>query len=173
MIHDPADFGRRVELALALAALGREVAHQVFVGVAKDVIAFRTVLAEVERLVFEDGNQVGQALDNFLAAAQLSGIVEIGHIRQLIGTSQRRDDLLVDLVADVGLALERNHVLKACAFGDGNRCIRNTGIFIADIFDEQQHENIILILTGIHAAAKFITTGPEGGVKLGFFDSHY
>jgi len=50
------------------------MAHQVFVGVAKYVIAFRAVLAEIERLIFEDGDQVGQALDNLLAAAQLAGI---------------------------------------------------------------------------------------------------
>ena len=42
---DAADFGRRVELALALAALGGEVPHQVFVGVAEDVVALGAVLA--------------------------------------------------------------------------------------------------------------------------------
>jgi hypothetical protein len=72
--HDAADLGGRVELPLTLAALGGKMAHQVFVGVAKYVIAFRAVLAEIERLIFEDGDQVGQALDNLLAAAQLAGI---------------------------------------------------------------------------------------------------
>ena len=43
--HDAADFGGRVELALALAALGGEVPHQVFVGVAQDVVALGAVLA--------------------------------------------------------------------------------------------------------------------------------
>ena len=35
--HDAADLGGGVELALALAALGGEVVHEVFVGVAEDV----------------------------------------------------------------------------------------------------------------------------------------
>ena len=41
--HDPRDFGRGVELALALARLRCEVAHQIFVGVAKDVVPFGAV----------------------------------------------------------------------------------------------------------------------------------
>ena len=40
---DAADLGGRVELALALAAFGGEVAHQVLVGVAEDVVAVGTV----------------------------------------------------------------------------------------------------------------------------------
>ena len=40
---DAADLGRGVELPLALAALGGEVAHQVFVGVAQDVVGFSSV----------------------------------------------------------------------------------------------------------------------------------
>jgi hypothetical protein len=45
---DAADFGGRVELALALAALGRDVPHEVFAGVAEQVVAIGTVLREVE-----------------------------------------------------------------------------------------------------------------------------
>ena len=41
--HDARDFRRRVELALALARLGGEVAHQVFVGVAEQVVALGAV----------------------------------------------------------------------------------------------------------------------------------
>ena len=42
--HDAADFGRGVELALALAALTGEVPHQIFVGVAEDVVVLGAVL---------------------------------------------------------------------------------------------------------------------------------
>ena len=45
---DAADFGGGVELALALAALGGEVPHEVFVGVAEEVVAVGAVLREVE-----------------------------------------------------------------------------------------------------------------------------
>jgi hypothetical protein len=50
--HDAADFGGGVELALALAAFGGEVAHEVFVGVAKDVVAVGAVLTEKSRAGF-------------------------------------------------------------------------------------------------------------------------
>ena len=45
---DAADLGGGVELALALAALGGEVPHQVFVGVAENVVALGAVLREIE-----------------------------------------------------------------------------------------------------------------------------
>ena len=38
--EDAGDLGRRVELALALARLGGEVAHQVLVGIAEQVVTF-------------------------------------------------------------------------------------------------------------------------------------
>ncbi|MCY1423317.1 hypothetical protein D9M71_390260 [compost metagenome] len=44
---DSADFRRRVELALTLARILGEMAHQVFVGVAKDVIVLGAVLREI------------------------------------------------------------------------------------------------------------------------------
>ena len=53
---DAADFGGGVELALALAAFGGEVAYQVLVGVAQDVVALGPVPGEVEGFVFEDGD---------------------------------------------------------------------------------------------------------------------
>ena len=46
-------------------------------------------------------------------------------------------------------------------------------IFIRDIFDEQQDENVILVLAGIHASAQFIATGPKRGIKFGFFQGHF
>ena len=165
--HDAADFGGRVELALALAALGGEVPHQVFVGVAEDVVALGAVLGEVERLVLKDGDQVGEPVHHLLAAAELVGVVEVRHVGQLVGVGQRRDDLLVDLVADVALALERDHVLEARAFGNGDRRERLAGVFVADVFDEQQDEDVVLVLAGIHAAAQFVAARPEGGVKFG------
>ena len=75
-----ADLGRRVELALALAALGGEVPHQVFVGVAEDVVALGAVLREVERRVLEDGDQVGEPVHHLLAVAELVGVVEVGEV---------------------------------------------------------------------------------------------
>ncbi len=44
--------------------------HPVFVGIAEDVIAFHAILAEIQRLVFKDGDQVAEPVDHILAAAQ-------------------------------------------------------------------------------------------------------
>ena len=165
--HDATDFGGRVELTLALAALGSEVPHQVFVGIAEDVVALGAVLGKIECLVFKYGDQVGEPVHHLLAAAKLGGVIEVRHVGQLVGICQWRDDLFVDLVTDVALALERDHVFEACAFGNGNRCKRLTGVFVADVFDEQQDQDVVLVLAGIHAAAQFIAARPKGGIKFG------
>ena len=115
---DAADLGGRVELPLALAALGGEVPHQVLVGVAEDVVVVGAVLREVELGLLEDADQVGQAIHHRLAFAELVRVVEVGEVaagKPRVGVDQRLDDLGVDLVADVALALERDHVLEARA----------------------------------------------------------
>ena len=112
------DFGRRVELALALAGLGGEVAHQVLVGVTEQVVALGAVAAEVE-VGLEDGDQLGQAILHLLALAELVLIVEVGDVDdalQIVGLGELGDDL-VDLVADLLVALERDHVVEAAALG--------------------------------------------------------
>jgi len=110
--HDPADLGRGVELPLRLAAFGGEMPHQVFVGVPQDIVTLGPVLRKIQRPVLEDGDQVRQPFHHLLAAAQLAGIIEVRHVRQPIGVGQRCDDALIDLVADIRLALERHHVLE-------------------------------------------------------------
>ena len=172
LCDDAADFGRGVELALGLARFAGEVAHQVFVGVAQDVIALSAVLREVERGGLEDCDQVGEAIHHFLAAAKFRGVVEIRHVGQFVGVSQRPEDLLVDLVADVALALERGHVLEAGARGNRDRGEGHAGVLVADILHEEQDEDVVLVLARVHAAAQFVATGPEGGVEFRFLDCH-
>ena len=158
--HYAADLSGGIELALALAALRGEVPHQVFVGVTQDVVTLGAVLGKIECFVLEDGDEVGKPVHHFLAAAELGGVVEVRQVGQLIGIGQRRDNLLVDLVADVWLALERDHVLEAGARWDSDRRILHAGVFVADVFDEEQDENVVLVLAGIHATAKFIAACP-------------
>ena len=155
--HDAADFGGGVELALALATFGGEVAHQVFIGIAKNVVAIGAVLGEVQRGVFKRGDEIGEPVHHLFAGAELGGVVEVWHVGQLVGCSQRADDLFVDLVANVRGALERHHVGKAgtCRNGDGREGL--TGVLVADVFDEQQHQHIVFVLAGIHAAAQLVT----------------
>jgi hypothetical protein len=163
---DPAGFGGGQELALALAAVHGEVAHEIFVGIANDVVAFGTVTREIQRLVLEDGDEVGEPLDHLFAAAELGRVVKVRHVGQSVGLRQGGEDLLVDLVADVGPALEGNHVPEAGARGDDDGGVGVAGVFVADVFDEEQDQDIVLVLAGVHAAAQFVATGPEGGVKL-------
>ena len=70
-------------------------------------------------------------------------------MRRRLRLSQRADDPLFDLVADIALALECHHVGEAGTW-------RN--------LDEREG------LAGVHAAAKLVTGGPELGVKAGLFD---
>jgi hypothetical protein len=70
-----------VELALALAALGGEVPHEVLVGVTQDVVVLGAVLGEIERGVLEDGDEVAQLLDLLRAVAELVWIVEVRESR--------------------------------------------------------------------------------------------
>ena len=53
---------------------------QVFVRVAEDVVAFGAVLREVERRVLEDGDEVGQPVDQLLAGGELGRVVEVGEV---------------------------------------------------------------------------------------------
>ena len=173
--HDAADFGGRIELPLALAAFGREVAHQVFVGIAQNVIAIGPVLREVERRVLECGDEIGEAVHLLLATAELAVIIEVGEIglRQLLVlVDQRGDDLLVDQIADVSLPLQRDHILEARARRNGDWGILLARVFVADVFDEEQDEDVVLVLAGIHAATEFVAARPEGRVEFGFLDRH-
>ena len=159
--HNPADLRRSVKLAFALAALRGEVAHQVLIGIAEDVIAVSAVLREVEGLVLKDSDQVREPLNLLLVVAELRGVVKVRHIGQLVGLRERGDDLLIDLIADVARTLEGDHILKAGTGRDRNRREGHTGILIADVLDEQQDEDIVLVLAGVHAAAQLVAARPE------------
>jgi hypothetical protein len=159
---DAADLGGGVELALALAAFGGEVAHEIFVGVAQQVIAVRAIPREVECGVLEDGDEVGEAIHLLLAAAELGHIVEVRHVGQAVGPREWTQDPLVDLVADVRLALEGDHVGEAGTLRHGDGGERLAGKAVADVFHEQQHQYVVLVLAGIHAAAQLVAALPEG-----------
>jgi hypothetical protein len=93
------------------------VPHQVFVGVAEDVVALGAVLGEVEGGVLEDGDEVGEPVNLLLTVAELRGVVEVREVGELVGVGQRGDDLLVDLVADVALPLRATMSLKLAPSG--------------------------------------------------------
>ena len=91
------------------------MAHQVLVGVAEKVVALGTAAAEVE--VSEDRHQLAQAVLHLLALAELLLVVEVGQVDdllQIVGLGELADDL-VDPVADLLVALERDHVVERAA----------------------------------------------------------
>ncbi len=107
-----------------------------------------------------------------LPLPSLAASLKSGQVGQLVGVGQRGDDLLVDLVADVALALEGDHVLEARALRDGDRRVGLAGVLVADVLDEQQDEDVVLVLAGVHAAAQLVAARPEGGVEFGFLQGH-
>ncbi len=52
---------------------------------------------------------------------------------------------------------------------DGDWGVGLAGVFVADVFHEQQDEDVILVLTGVHAAAERVAALPKGAVEFGFF----
>ena len=45
-------------------------------------------------------------------------------------------------------------------------------VLVGDVLDEQHEQDVVLVLAGVHAAAELIARGPEGGVEVGFLQSH-
>ena len=104
--HDARDLRRGVELSLALAALGREMAHQIFVGIAQEVVAFGTVGAEVEAV--EDRDQFREPILHLPARAELALVIEVGLVDdalKIVGLGEEADGL-IDPVADLLVALD-------------------------------------------------------------------
>ena len=54
------------------------------------------------------------------AGAEFVGVVEVRHVGEFVGVLEGGDDFLVDLVADVGLAFEGDHVFERGAGRDGD-----------------------------------------------------
>ena len=166
------DFRRGVELTLAFAGLGGEVAHEVFIGIAQQVVAISAVGGEIH--TFEDADELGEPVDHLLALAEFVLVVEIGHVDhalEVVLLRQRADDF-VDFVTDLLVTLERHHVVEARAFRHHDHAVGVALVLVGDVLHEQQGEHVILVLAGVHAAAQLVTAGPEGGVEFSFFNGH-
>ena len=96
---------------------------------------------------------------------------EVGVSRH-IDTGGWSNDTFVNLVTDVALTLERDHILETRPGRDRDRRKRLTGVLVADVLNEEQDEDIVLVLARIHAAAEFIATRPEGGIEFRFLKGH-
>ena len=85
--YDARHLSGGVELTLGFACLCRKVAHEVFVGIAQDVIVVGAVLREVQLFPAEYVDQRGQGVDHLLAAPKLFGIVEespVDHAAEIV-----------------------------------------------------------------------------------------
>jgi hypothetical protein len=64
-------------------------------------------------------------------------------------------------VANFLIALQRHHVGKAAALGHVKEGILLAGIFVGDVFDEEENEAVILVLRGVHAPAQLVAAFPQ------------
>ena len=164
--HDAADLGWRIELAFALAALRGKVPHQVLIGITQDVVVLGSVLREIQLGLLENANQIAQAIHHRLTFTELVRVIEVREVaacKARIGIDQWLNDLCIDLVANIALALEGDHVLEARSRRNSDwrgKVIRVT-VLVGDVLDEQHEQDVVLILAGIHAAAELIARRPE------------
>jgi hypothetical protein len=109
------------------------VAHQVLVGVAQQVVALGAVGAEVEPV--EDATSL-ESRSCISLPAQLALVVEVGLVDdalEVVGLGQPADDL-VDLVADLLVALERDHVGEAAALGHLDQGVGGLPAYLSDTY---------------------------------------
>jgi hypothetical protein len=45
-------------------------------------------------------------------------------------------------------------------------------VFVANVLNEEQDEDVVLVLAGVHAAAQLIAARPQGGIQFGFLERH-
>jgi len=172
--QDAAHFCRGVELPLALAAFGGEVTHQVFVGIAQNVVAARLVVAKVEFRAFKDRHEAGQGIDHVLAVTEL-GIIEelcvVDDACQVVRFGEFRDGL-VHLFANVLVVLERDEVIKTTACQDVDIGVFLPLELVGHVLHKKERQNVVLVLASVHAAAQFVTRFPERRVEFVLLDSH-
>ena len=68
----------------------------------------------------------------------------------------------MELLRALWRSLQSHHVSKAGPVRDGDWGVRLTSVLVADVLHEQQHQHVILVLAGIHAATQFVAGLPEG-----------
>lgn len=87
------------------------------------------------------------------------GTVEVRHLGKLVGLGQWLDDLLVDLVANIGSAFERHHAFEAGALWNGDRRIRHTRVLVADLRKSKAERGRSPVLAGYRTQQLFPLVG--------------
>ena len=135
--------------------------HQILVSIAQQVVSLGAVGAEVETV--EYGHQLGEPVLHLLAPTEFALVVEVGLIDdalEVVGLGEPADDH-VDLVADLLVALQLHHVGETAGGGHFDERVGVAGVLVRDIFHEQQRQDVVLVLRGVHATAQFVTALPK------------
>ena len=123
-------------------------------------------------------DQLGEPVLHLLARAELVSSLKSASSMtplQVVRLGQLADDL-VDLVADLLVALEGDHVAEARALGHARSGSSPwfAGRLVRDVLHEQQRQDVVLVLARrpcCRAARR--RTFPEGGVELGLLEGHW
>ena len=103
-------------MAFAFATFRSKMPHQVLVGIAQNIVVIGAILGKIQLRFLENAHQVGESVHHRLAFTEFVRIVKIGEVaagQAGIVVDQRLNDLSVDLVTDIALALKLDHVLEA------------------------------------------------------------
>ena len=73
---------------------------------------------------------------------------------------------------DIFITLQRNQIIEAATFRNSNIGIFYALKLVRNILHEQQGQDIVLVLRGIHAASQLITARPKRTVQLIFLYCH-
>ncbi len=144
--------------------------HQVLVGIPKEVVAFCPVGAEVQSL--KDCHQLREPVLHLLAATELVVICKVGNVddsAKVVGVGEAPNDL-IDLVADLLVALDLHHVPERPALGNINEVVGLPRILVRDVLHEEKSQDVILVLGRVHPATKLVATAPERGVEIRLLD---
>ncbi len=83
---------------------------------------------------------------------------------RVVGVGQRLRMTLLILVTDLLVALAAATIsAKPVPSGmvDQRRRRSSAAVFVGDVFDKQQDQDVVLVLAGIHAATQFIARFPK------------
>ena len=66
----------------------------------------------------------------------------------------------------ISLSPLAEHVIERAAFRDVDQAISVGLCLIGDVLHKQQRQDVVLLLTGVHAAAQFIAGIPERAIEV-------
>src|SRR5699024_7387194 len=70
------------------------------------------------------------------------------------------------------VALRGEHVVERTTFGHLDEAVRVRLRLVRDVLHEQQRQDVVLVLTGIHAAAELVRAGPQRTVEVRLLERH-